>query len=161
MSSAERRAVRLDGVAATTQLAAQLAGRCSPGQVVGLSGPLGAGKTTFVVAYARALGVTAPVTSPTFTLVHHYRCGDDAPVATLLHVDLWRLAEATELADLALDEALDAGAAAIVEWADRFDVADGRGGYDVELRVVGELEREASVLERVPDPSRPSGAPRR
>ena len=82
---------------------------------------LGAGKTTFAKAYARALGVTTPVTSPSYTLVHHYRCGHEPPVPVLLHADLWRLDAAVEVADLGLDEPLAEGAAAIIEWGDRFD----------------------------------------
>ncbi len=148
MSARTGRTVRLGDLAATARLAEELAARCVPGQVVGLTGVLGAGKTTLVAAYARALGVTAPVTSPTFTLVHHYRCGPGAPVATLLHVDLWRLEDARELADLALDEELDDGAAAIVEWADRFDVAGDRPRIDVTLRVRDDATREATIASR-------------
>ena len=140
--------MRLEGVAATEALAGRLAERCSPGQVVALRGPLGAGKTTFVQAYARALGVREAVTSPTFTLVHRYACGPDAAVSVLLHVDLWRVERSEELADLALDEDLDAGASAIVEWADRFDVASGRPTIDVELVVLDDDVREASIGSR-------------
>jgi tRNA threonylcarbamoyladenosine biosynthesis protein TsaE len=129
----------------TRRVAASLASLATRGQVVALSGPLGAGKTTFVVAYARALGVVAPVTSPSFTLVHHYECGADAPVATLLHVDLWRLGGAGEVEDLGLDEPLDEGAAAIVEWGDRFDVAPRRPRIDVRFVVTGERSRELYV----------------
>jgi tRNA threonylcarbamoyladenosine biosynthesis protein TsaE len=137
--------VRCDGVAETRRVAAALASLVAPGQVVVLTGPLGAGKTTFVVAYARALGVVAPVTSPSFTLVHHYRCGAGAPVDQLLHADLWRLVGRGELDDLGLDEPLDEGAAAIVEWGDRFDVAPGRPRIDVRFEVTGEESRELFV----------------
>lgn len=139
--------VRLGSATATARLAEAVARRCEPGQVVALTGPLGAGKTTFVTAFARALGVTDPVTSPTFTLVHHYACTPGAAIATVLHVDLWRLEAARELADLGLDEELDDGAVAVVEWADRFDVAGDRPTVLVELALLDDDHdaREATL----------------
>ncbi len=132
-------------MAETNAVAAELAALAAPGQVVVLVGELGAGKTTFTKAYARALGVAASVTSPTFTLVHQYRCGPAAPVGLLLHLDLWRLEHAAELDDLALDELLDEGAAAIVEWGDRFDVAGRHPRIEVSFRVVDDTTRELVV----------------
>jgi len=137
--------VRCDTVAATEQCAAVLARHAAPGHLVVLQGGLGAGKTTFAKAYAAALGVDAPVTSPTYTLVHHYRCGAHAPVGVLLHADLWRLRGAGEVADLALDEGLDDGAAAIVEWGDRFDVATGRAHTVVTFHVLDEDTRDLVI----------------
>ena len=69
----------------TERIAAGLAERLRPGDVVTVSGPLGAGKTTFVRGAARALGVTAPVTSPTFTIGNRYRGAVDVS-----HLDLYR-----------------------------------------------------------------------
>src|SRR5438128_2246859 len=70
----------------TEQLAARLAAQLGPGDVVAISGELGAGKTTFVRGAARALGVSGPVASPTFTIGHRYE--GRVPVA---HLDLYRL----------------------------------------------------------------------
>jgi len=109
------------GVEATGEVAQRLAAAAAPGQVLVLRGPLGAGKTTFVKAYAAALGVTAPVTSPTFTLVHHYRCAPGGLVASIAHADFWRLGGAGEVADLGLDDLLEDGAVALVEWGDLFE----------------------------------------
>lgn len=64
--------MELQGLSATRRLAESMAAALQPGDVVGLDGDLGAGKTTFVRFLARALGVTAPVTSPTFTLANTY-----------------------------------------------------------------------------------------
>ena len=75
-----------EGPEATERLAAELAGRLGPGDVVLVSGELGAGKTTFVRGAARALGVEEPVTSPTFTIGHVY--AGRLPVS---HLDLYRL----------------------------------------------------------------------
>jgi tRNA threonylcarbamoyladenosine biosynthesis protein TsaE len=71
--------------AETEATAARLARRLAPGDVVSVSGELGSGKTTFVRGACRALGVTAPVTSPTFTIGHRY--AGDVPVS---HLDLYR-----------------------------------------------------------------------
>jgi tRNA threonylcarbamoyladenosine biosynthesis protein TsaE len=96
--------------AETEALAAELAGRLRAGDVVAVSGELGAGKTTFVRGAARALGVTEPVSSPTFTIGHRY----DAPVP-VAHLDLYRIQglEAEEWGDL---EPYFDGTVAFVEW---------------------------------------------
>jgi tRNA threonylcarbamoyladenosine biosynthesis protein TsaE len=72
----------------TERIAAALAGRLAVGDVVSVSGELGAGKTTFVRGASRALGVTSPVTSPTFTIGHRYP-GD----VDVSHLDLFRFAD--------------------------------------------------------------------
>jgi len=95
---------------ATEALAAGLAVRLSRGDVVAISGELGAGKTTFVRGAARALGVTGPVSSPTFTIGHRYEAR--VPVA---HLDLYRVAglDPEEWGDL---EPYFDGTIAFVEW---------------------------------------------
>jgi tRNA threonylcarbamoyladenosine biosynthesis protein TsaE len=107
--------------AETERTAAALALRLSVGDVVTVSGELGAGKTTFVRGACRARGVTAPVTSPTFTIGHRYVGGDVA----VSHLDLYRFTgvSAAEWADLEpyFDDALvfvewpEAGAASLPE----------------------------------------------
>ena len=94
----------------TEALAARLAERLGPGDVVTISGELGAGKTTFVRGAARALGVTGPVSSPTFTIGHRYEA--PTPVA---HLDLYRIAglDPEEWGDL---EPYFDGTVAFVEW---------------------------------------------
>lgn len=82
------------------------------GDVVSLAGEMGAGKTFFVQGLARALGISEPVTSPTFNLVHTYT-GAKFP---LHHADLYRLERTGELADLGLDELAALGGVVVVEW---------------------------------------------
>ena len=86
--------------------------------VLALAGDLGAGKTCLVQGAARGLGVEEPVTSPTFNLllVHPGRL-------PLCHVDLYRLERAEELEDIGFFEALESGAACMIEWGDRFPEA--------------------------------------
>jgi tRNA threonylcarbamoyladenosine biosynthesis protein TsaE len=100
-----------DGPAATEALGAELAARLEPGAVVLVSGALGAGKTTFVRGACRALGVTAPVTSPTFTIGQRYP--GPVPVA---HLDLFRLEGLDAEEPGLLSDYLDAETVAFVEW---------------------------------------------
>lgn len=103
----------------TRAIAAALAATLQPGDVVLLSGDLGAGKTAFVRGLAEGLGLPPNiVTSPTFTLVHEY-CGGRLP---LVHVDLYRLGTA-ELAEIGLDDDLAAAGVVAVEWPERLSRA--------------------------------------
>ena len=113
MSAAFR--VELADEAATRRLGEDIAAILQPGDLVLLAGEIGAGKSTLARALIRAVADDAglEVPSPTFTLVQTY------PLRfPLAHLDLYRLAEAAELAELGLDEALEAGAA-LVEWPER------------------------------------------
>jgi tRNA threonylcarbamoyladenosine biosynthesis protein TsaE len=98
----------------------RLGAQLQPGDLVLLTGPLGAGKTTFVRGLARGAGSDAQVASPTFQLVRVYRGR-----VQVAHVDLYRVKVAGELADLGLDELLEVGAV-VVEWGDRLDTKHGR-----------------------------------
>ena len=107
-------ALRTTSGAETEALAARLAPELRAGVVIALSGEMGTGKTTFVRGACRALGVTAPVTSPTFTLVHEYRGGR----LPLIHVDLYRL-ERADLDEIGLDQDLADKGVVAVEWSER------------------------------------------
>lgn len=107
--------ILLDDEAATEQLAEQLAARARPGDVLLLSGPLGAGKSSFARAFIRALAGTLAlvVPSPTFTLVQNY----ETPRGMVWHFDFWRLETHAGIAELGWDEA-QAGIV-LVEWPER------------------------------------------
>lgn len=133
------------GAPDTRALGAGIAALLAPGDLVVLSGRLGAGKTTLVQGIAQGLGITAPVTSPTFVLAREL-AGGRLP---LVHVDAYRLGSALELEDLDLESDL-AEAVVAVEWgeglverlsADRLEIALERGEDDtrrtVEVRAVG------------------------
>jgi tRNA threonylcarbamoyladenosine biosynthesis protein TsaE len=89
--------------------------RLRPGELVTFEGNLGAGKTTFIKAVARGLGVAGPATSPTYALVHRYR-GTRGPV---FHLDCFRLRSPEEAADLDWEGLLQEGDAILVEWPER------------------------------------------
>lgn len=107
--------------AETEAVAAQLAARLRPGDVVLVSGELGAGKTTFVRGAARALGVEGAVTSPTFTIGQVY-AGSGVEIA---HLDLYRLATLEDEDPALLDDYVTSARVAFVEWpgvgASRFE----------------------------------------
>ncbi len=106
--------IELADLAATERLAAKLARHAQPGDVIGLEGPLGAGKTAFARGFiAVRLGPTE-VPSPTFTLVQVYE-GD---AGSVWHFDLYRLTKPEEADELGLDEAL-ANGIALIEWPER------------------------------------------
>ena len=96
---------------ATRELGAMIADALGTGDLIALSGDLGAGKTTLARAILRSLGVAEDVPSPTFTLVQRYRTQNLA----VSHFDLYRVESTTELNELGLEAALDDGAA-LVEW---------------------------------------------
>ena len=118
---------------ATRALAGRLAPLCRAGDVVLLVGELGAGKTVFAQGFAAALGVAGPVTSPTFALVRHYRCGPESPVANLIHADVYRTGSLTEVIDLGLAELVEEDAVALVEWGDLAAPALGDSVLEVTL----------------------------
>ena len=95
----------------TDQLAAFLAKRSLPGTIITLDGDLGAGKTHFSKSFARYLGVTSLVNSPTFTIIKEYE--GNMP---FYHMDVYRISE-DEAADLGLDEYFYGQGATLVEWA--------------------------------------------
>jgi tRNA threonylcarbamoyladenosine biosynthesis protein TsaE len=97
--------------AQTQAAAAELARRLAPGDVVLVSGELGAGKTAFVRGALRALGVTAPVTSPTFTIGQLYQ-GD----IEIAHLDLYRITSLTDEDPALLDDYLTSDRIVFVEW---------------------------------------------
>lgn len=116
---------------ATTRAGEEFASVLRSGDIVLLSGQLGAGKTTFTQGVARALGVRERVTSPTFTMVRQHRCHNEWGITTLHHCDVYRVTSLGEVLDLALGELVEESAVALVEWG---ELAASLFGRDV-LRV--------------------------
>lgn len=114
----------------TEAVAARLAARLRPGDVVVLSGELGAGKTTFVRGAARALGFDGPVSSPTFTIGQIY--AGPVPVS---HLDLYRVGSLADEEPGLLDEYLGGETIAFVEWAEEAERAGELEGIAVRVRI--------------------------
>lgn len=102
--------------AQTHRLGKRLGELLQAGDVLLLEGNLGAGKTVFAQGVAEGLGITDPVTSPTFTLIHEY----EGRLA-LYHVDLYRLAGGADAAAIGLEDYLWGEGVTLVEWPDRAD----------------------------------------
>ena len=139
----------------TKAVAAALAELCGPGDLILLSGDLGAGKTAFCQGFGRAAGVQTPITSPTFTL--HHRYDGRVPVH---HLDVYRIDQIEETVELGLGELLDSGGITLIEWgdtirpalpADYLEVSLELGDQDddriMRIRVVG--RRWAARFERL------------
>jgi len=92
----------------------QLGDSLKPGDIVALSGPLGAGKTVFAQGIAESLGIQEPVTSPTYTLISEYEGR-----MPLYHMDLYRLGSPEEFTWLGVEEMLDGTGVSLIEWSER------------------------------------------
>ena len=129
----------------TREVGVALGGLARAGDIVLLSGELGAGKTTLAQGFGRGVGVEEPVVSPTFTLVRTYHGR-----LPLIHADAYRMDHLQEVTDLDLPELLDDGGVAVVEWGDviapvlpadflevRIEFGEGDDDRNLGVRVVG------------------------
>ena len=127
--------LRVHSLVETHAVATALAMASRGGDLIVLSGEMGAGKTAFAQGFGSALGVTEPITSPTFTLVHSYDLPTGAHGAKVLHhADLYRLERTTEVSDLALEELADDHGIVLVEWGDVVEALFG-DHLDVHLEI--------------------------
>ena len=146
----ETRTVALPDEAATGALAESFAAGLRKGDVIALTGDLGAGKSVFaralIKARGRASGVEiGAVPSPTFTLVQQY----DLPEFPILHFDLYRLSDPEEAWEIGLEEAFAEGAS-LIEWADRIEGFLPPGTIGIHLTPGAEENaRTADITERV------------
>jgi len=125
---------------ATTAVGAALAPLLRQGDVVSLTGDLGAGKTTFVQGAARQLGVAEPVLSPTFTLVREYR--GSVPI---YHLDVYRLGRIQDVIDLGFEEILDQGGIVFIEWGDAVEALLPESNLQVEMTMVDDDDARRSL----------------
>ena len=136
---------QLDDAAAMEALGARLARCASEGLMVYLEGELGAGKTTLVRGFLRALGHDGQVRSPTYTLIEPY----ELPRRRIYHLDLYRLGDPEELEWIGIRDLLDSASIALVEWPER-----GRGVLPpADLEVVIEYRnrgRQVLIVGRSP-----------
>jgi tRNA threonylcarbamoyladenosine biosynthesis protein TsaE len=121
--------LRVDDLTGTHAVAAAIAGVARAGDVIVLAGDMGSGKTAFAQGFGRALGVTEPITSPTFRLVHSYPLSRRL---TLHHADIYRLERTSDIDDLALHELAAFNGIVLVEWG---DVAGSALGDHLEVRL--------------------------
>jgi tRNA threonylcarbamoyladenosine biosynthesis protein TsaE len=139
MSTSRRTETR--SAAETEAIGAKLADRLEPGDVVIVSGEVGAGKTTLIRGAARALGVVEPVTSPTFTIGQRY-AGGRLPIS---HLDLYRLEDLEGEDPALLEDYLGPDGVAFVEWPAAGTGRLGRPAVEVRLEHVGEERRTIEI----------------
>jgi len=112
------------------------------GDVICLSGDLGAGKTAFTRGIAAGWGAREPVTSPTFTLVHEHTRARDAQ--RLFHIDGYRIDSAADAWSIGLDDMLYGDDVLVIEWAERVRALLPPGGLWITLAVLGDSQRRLS-----------------
>jgi len=131
----------ISGSPEETQAAGErLAQTLTPGDVVGLTGDLGAGKTCFIQGLARGLGIKGHATSPTFVLINEYR--GRLPVR---HVDAYRTESLAQLLDLGLPELFDEPGITVIEWADKVEPLLPPRTVRVHIAGVGDEPREITI----------------
>lgn len=130
------------GPEATFAAGVALAPLLEEGDVIGLIGNLGAGKTLLVQGLAKGLDVPAStrVTSPTFSLINEYAGGR----LSMVHVDLYRIESESEFEHIGLDELIDQAGVSCVEWCERFPVLP-RDHMLIEIDIVSDEERRLSA----------------
>jgi len=131
-------------------VAARIAKTLRGGDVVALHGELGAGKTTFVRALARAFGIRVRVTSPTFILMRCYRVSrNPRGIRRLCHVDAYRIRRASELHSIGIGEYLNSpDTVTLVEWADRVKSIVPRHSSRIRFRYGKNTDERTIVVER-------------
>ena len=119
----------------------QLATTLQPGDVLALSGDLGAGKTCLVKGIAAGLGIPHEVTSPTFTLIHEYG-GGRYPLA---HIDLYRLETPRAAVAIGIEDYLGGSGITVIEWAERIESLLPKQTKRIHLTAIDELTRQIEV----------------
>lgn len=112
----------------TKKIAYEFSKRLNSGDVVCMYGEMGVGKTAFVQGLAEGLGITEPITSPTFTIVNEY-CGR----LMLYHFDVYRIGEAEEMYEIGYDEYIDGDGISVIEWPQLIDELLPQKRYNVTL----------------------------
>jgi tRNA threonylcarbamoyladenosine biosynthesis protein TsaE len=127
---------------ATREIGISLAGELKKGDILLLSGELGAGKTCLVGGIAQGLGCTSETGSPTFTLINEYRGGR----MPLYHVDLYRIQGQDQIEGLGLDEYFDGEGVCAVEWSEHLGGLKPQGAKEITFKRTAEQSRRISMV---------------
>jgi len=126
--------------AETEQLGSEFAQLLRPGDIIAMTGDLGAGKTAFVRGLARGLGIPSRVTSPTFSIVNEYQGR-----IPLFHFDMYRLHSSEDLFDIGWEDYISAGGVCAVEWSENISDALPDDCYRVDIRRLSEEQRSINI----------------
>ena len=129
---------------ALPEAAQEFLGLMDDATVYAFDGEMGAGKTTFINALSRALGVEDdPTGSPTFSIVNEYR--SDTTAELIYHFDLYRIENLEQAFDIGIEDYLDSGALCLIEWPDRIDDILPDDTVRVDIRELPDGSRELTV----------------
>ena len=134
-------------VSQTKEIARDLARKLKAGDVVAFFGVLGAGKTTFIQAMAKELGIKRRLVSPTFVLAREYNLGNKE-LTSLWHVDLYRIKTVNELRSINLKEIINKSDIILIEWADKALKHLPRNRTNIFLKITGKNKREIKIKKR-------------
>ena len=127
----------------TFALAEKLCKAMPDGGVIALFGDLGAGKTVFARGFAKALGITEPVSSPTYTIIQEYPAPGNR---YLYHLDLYRISDERSALAFGVDEYLESGEYVLVEWPERIAKLLPENTLKLQITHLGESERRWTVM---------------
>lgn len=125
----------------TDRIAKELASEAEPGTVIAFDAPMGAGKTTFSKAFAKGLGITETVNSPTFTILNIYEGGR----LPLYHFDAYRIEDPEEMEEIGFDEYLFGQGVCLIEWAEIIKELLPTHIILVKIEVLSENERHVVI----------------
>lgn len=132
---------------ATQKLARDLAKKYKNGAIIALSGPLGAGKTTFTQAFGQDLGILETIISPTFILIREHQIPNKKD-GKLFHIDLYRLEKITDLTEIGLSEILsNPHNIILIEWAEKLGPKLPANTIYIEFKILTENSRQITVME--------------
>jgi tRNA threonylcarbamoyladenosine biosynthesis protein TsaE len=141
MPTSKNKKMTFASAEATRAWGKRFAAKLKPGDVIALIGELGSGKTTLVQGVAAGWGYTRKAVSPTFALVNEYH----SPRGALFHMDSYRMSP-SELAAFPLEEYLAEPAVCLIEWADRLRERWPDGTLELQLKPLGPISRELTVV---------------
>jgi tRNA threonylcarbamoyladenosine biosynthesis protein TsaE len=128
----------------TIALGEKIGANLQRGDILALCGMLAAGKTVLTKGIARALKITEPVTSPTFTIISEY-AGTGEETMPLFHIDAYRLEGASDFVNLGVEEILYGNGVCVIEWAEKIRDALPKGVIEIQIGVQADGSREITV----------------
>lgn len=132
----------------TQKIAAELAQKYRDGGIIALTGPLGAGKTTFTQGFARALRIKERLLSPTFVIMRQHDI-PGYPMGQLHHIDLYRLGEITEIESLGLAEIFSNPENIIlIEWSEKLGDLLPKKAVKIDFEIISDYERKISITKK-------------